>query len=97
MKKMSTLFTIVYPAKTLLREIREENYWVHDLGVLATRKFDCSACAIFSGVLYKRWDNKKGKVAPKGAIECQNADKITGHPCLWHRCYSNLPSIFYRD
>lgn len=50
---------------------------------LPTIKIDGSCCAIIDGVFYKRYDAKKGKPIPNGAIKCQDEpDAITGHlPC----------------
>ena len=97
MRKMSTLFIILYPERSLLDEVRPENSWIHDAGVLPTRKFDGSACMILNSTLYKRWDNKKGKVPPIGAIECQEPDVITGHHPYWILCdkYNNADKYFF--
>lgn len=92
MKKISTLFEINYIDNhkvNVTRNIRKENRWISDNGVIATRKFDGSACAIIDEKLYKRWDNKKGKKIPSQAIECQKKDKITGHHPFWILCDSN--------
>jgi hypothetical protein len=53
---------------------------------IATQKLDGSACAVINGELYKRYDAKKGKTAPEGAIACQEADFITGHHPHWIKC-----------
>lgn len=49
----------------------------------ATVKWDGSACAIIDGELYKRYDAKRGKKPPAGAIPCQEPDPITGHWPHW--------------
>lgn len=50
----------------------------------ATIKFDGSCCAIFNGVFFKRYDAKKGKPIPIGAIKCQEEpDPTTGHLPCW--------------
>ena len=50
----------------------------------ATVKWDGSCCAIINGEFYKRFDAKKGKKPPKGAIPCQaEPDPITGHWPHW--------------
>lgn len=49
----------------------------------ATVKFDGSCCAIINGTFYKRFDAKKGKKAPDGAIPCCDPDPITGHHPHW--------------
>lgn len=100
MKKISTAFIIEYNDNhkgKIQEEIRSENKWINDAGVIATRKYDGSACAIIKGVLYKRWDNKKGKKPPINSIECQEADKITGHHPYWVVCNrrDNSDKYFY--
>lgn len=60
---------------------------------IATIKLDGSCCAIICGELYKRYDAKKGKPIPEGAIKCQeNADAITGHLPCWVKCDKDNPA-----
>lgn len=49
----------------------------------ATIKIDGSCCAIIDGVFYKRYDAKKGKKPPAGAIPCCDPDPVTGHHPHW--------------
>lgn len=49
----------------------------------ATIKVDGSCCAIIDCVFYKRYDAKKGKKAPEGAIPCCEPDPVTGHHPHW--------------
>lgn len=87
MKKISTLFK--KDPKNLglvINEVDPQNQWVLNGEGIATRKFDGSACAIINGELYKRYDAKKGKKAPFGAIPCQEPDLITGHHPHWVKC-----------
>lgn len=49
----------------------------------ATIKVDGSCCAIIDGVFYKRYDAKKGKKPPEGAIPCCEPDPVTGHHPHW--------------
>jgi hypothetical protein len=49
----------------------------------ATIKIDGACCAIIDGVFYKRYDAKKGKKPPVGAIPCCDADPVTGHHPHW--------------
>lgn len=90
MKKMSTLYEMIYHdnhTATITENVREENRWVfEEEGVLATRKFDGTACAIIDGEIYRRYDAKNGKKAPEGAIPCCEADPITGHHPHWVKC-----------
>ena len=45
---------------------------------------DGAACAIIDGEFYKRYDAKKGKKPPDGAIPCQEKpDPYTGHWPHW--------------
>lgn len=50
---------------------------------IATVKWDGSCCAVIDGKLYKRYDAKKGKKPPVGAIPCCDPDPITGHHPHW--------------
>lgn len=91
MKKISTLYKKdPNDLSRVINEINPENEWVFKYGI-PTRKFDGTACAIIDGVLYKRYDVKKGKQVPEGAIPCQNPDKITGHWPHWVKCDSEKP------
>ena len=49
----------------------------------ATVKIDGSCCAIIDGEFYKRYDCKKGKTPPEGAIACCEPDPVTGHWPHW--------------
>lgn len=86
MKKISTLFK-KNPENLglVIDEINPDNAWVFDCGV-PTRKFDGEAHAIINGELYKRYDVKKGRSIPDGAIPCQEPDEITGHWPHWVKC-----------
>lgn len=87
MKKISTLFK-KDPSDLgrVINEINPENNWVFNKGVIASRKWDGTACAIINGELYKRYDVKKGKTVPDGAIPCQEPDEISGHWPRWIKC-----------
>lgn len=67
------------------KEIDPDNTWVFTDGI-ATRKYDGLSTAIINGEIYKRYDAKLGRVAPEGAIPCQEADEMTGHHPHWVRC-----------
>ncbi|WP_175621555.1 RNA ligase 1 family protein [Chryseobacterium schmidteae] len=87
MKKISTLFKKdINNLARVVDEINPENKWVFDGKAIATRKFDGSACAVINGKLYKRYDAKRGKITPEGAIPCQDADFVTGHHPHWVAC-----------
>lgn len=87
MKKISTLFQKDPTNLALvISEINPENQWVLDDEGIATRKYDGAACAIINGELYKRYDVKRGRDVPIGAIACQEPDPITGHWPHWVKC-----------
>ena len=86
MKKISTLFKKdPNNLGLVINEINPENEWVFTDGI-PTRKFDGTATAIINGEIYKRYDVKKGRQVPDGAIPCQEADLITGHHPHWLKC-----------
>lgn len=92
MKKISTLFKKdPNDLSRVINEIDPQNEWVFDPGVKATRKFDGSACAIINGRLYKRYDVKRCRQVPEGAIPCQDPDPITGHWPHWLMCDRGKP------
>lgn len=96
MRKISTLFKKdPNDLGRVINEINPENQWVFDGEGIPTRKYDGTACAIIHGFLYKRYDAKKGKKAPEGAIPCQEPDEITGHHPHWVLCNSSKPEDFY--
>lgn len=90
MKKISTLYK-KDPSDLgrIINEINPENQWVFEGEAIATRKFDGTSTAIINGELYKRYDVKKGRQIPEGAIPCQEADMITGHHPHWLICDVN--------
>ncbi len=86
MKKLSTLFKKdPNDLGRVINEVSPGNEWVFKYGI-PTQKFDGTACAIIEGKLYKRFDLKKGRTLPGGAIPCQDADQITGHHPHWVPC-----------
>lgn len=94
MKKIPTLFTRVFEGRKIVDITPEitpgcEEAFLHGD---ATIKFDGSCCAIIDGVFYKRYDAKKGKKPPEGAIPCCDPDPITGHWPHWVTVDENNPS-----
>lgn len=88
MKKIPTLFKRQFEGHNIvniLPELSDESLgWVFNGEGTATVKIDGSCCAIIDGEFYKRYDAKKGKPVPEGAIKCQEeADPITGHLPCW--------------
>lgn len=95
MKKIPTLFKRVYENHKIvdvLPEVTEGMEWVLDGEGVATVKYDGACCAIIDGELYKRYDAKKGRKAPKGAIPCCDPDPVTGHHPHWVKCNRRDPA-----
>jgi len=96
MKKISTLFKKNPENLALvINEINPENQWVLDGEGIPTRKYDGTAAAIINGLIYRRYDVKKGREIPNGAIPCQEPDPITGHHPHWLLCNSGDPADKY--
>lgn len=86
MKKIPTLFIRKFEnhrIKETTREVTPGMEWVLAGEGVATVKYDGSCCAIIDGVFYKRYDAKRGKNPPEGAIPCCDPDPITGHHPHW--------------
>lgn len=85
MKKIPTLFTRVYENHKIVG-IKDEITPGCELAFyqgFATIKIDGSCCAVIDGKFYKRYDTKKGKNPPVGAIPCCDPDPVTGHWPHW--------------
>ena len=69
----------------LLRVVTPGCEWALTPEGIPTRKRDGTACLIDKvGVLFKRYDVKKGKTVPAGAIPCTSEpDAVTGHWPHW--------------
>lgn len=90
MKKISTLFKKnPLDLSVVINEVAPENTWVIEGKGIATRKFDGIASAIINGEPYKRFDVKKGKQVPEGALPCQEPDTLSGHHPHWLKCDRN--------
>lgn len=85
MKKIPTLFTRVYHNHAVIDILPNITSGCEDafLNGTATVKIDGSCCAIINGEFYKRYDAKKGKNPPAGAIPCCDPDPVTGHWPHW--------------
>lgn len=96
MKKIPTLFERIYDNHkiiNILPKVTPGMEWVLEGQGTATVKVDGSCCAIIDGEFYKRYDAKKGRKIPVGAIKCQDkADPVTGHLPCWVKCDRNNPS-----
>ena len=98
MKKIPTLFKREFDKRHRIISCGPD-FSSPDLGdwvlndCLPTIKVDGSCCAVIDGVFYKRYDAKKGKPIPEGAIKCQDdPDPFTGHLPCWVKCDRNNPS-----
>jgi hypothetical protein len=84
MQKIISLFQRNYDGDRLVRdEVTPGAEWVVNGEGVATRKWDGTCCMIKDGVLYKRYDAKKGKTPPEGFIPAQEPDPVTGHWPGW--------------
>jgi len=95
MKKIPTLFVREFEnhkVKRITPEVTEGCEWVLRGEGIPTVKWDGSCCAIINDELYKRYDAKKGKKPPEGAIPCCDPDPITGHHPHWLKCDENNPA-----
>lgn len=73
MKKIPTLFERVFENHKkvdIKSDVVSGMEWVLAGEGIATEKIDGSCCAIMNGVFYKRYDAKRGKKPPVGAIPC---------------------------
>ena len=94
MKKIPTLFVRLFEdkhIKTITREVTSGMEWALDGEGIATIKKDVSCCAVIDGLFYKRYDAKKGKKPPIGAIPCSDPDPVTGHWPHWVRVEESNP------
>lgn len=93
MKKIPTVFVREFKDHhvcNILNEFTNEECKDAFLNGIPTIKIDGSCCAIIDGIFYKRYDAKKGKPIPEGAIKCQDEpDPVTGHLPCWIRCDRN--------
>lgn len=95
MKKIPTLFERVFENHRVVgitQNVTPGMEWVLQGEGAATVKYDGSCCAIIGGEFYKRYDAKKGKKTPSGAIPCCEPDPITGHHPHWVKVDSSNPS-----
>lgn len=85
MKKIPTLFVRKFENHKVVGITDEITPGCEEafLNGIATIKVDGSCCAIIDGVFYKRYDCKKGKKPPEGAIPCCDPDPVTGHWPHW--------------
>lgn len=95
MKKIPTLFKRTFENHKVVGitdRVTPGFEWVLEGEGIATIKIDGSCCAIIDGEFYKRYDAKKGKKPPEGAIPCCDPDPVTGHWPHWVKLDENNPS-----
>ena len=84
MEKIISLFQRNYGTDRLVRnEVVSGAEWVLAGEGMATRKFDGTCCLVKDGVLWKRFDAKRGKKPPDGFVPAQDPDPQTGHWPGW--------------
>lgn len=94
MKKIPTLFEREFANHRVVGisdKIHPGMEWVLAGEGIATEKFDGACCAMMNGFFYRRYDAKRGKKPPEGAIPCCEADPITGHHPHWLRVDPQKP------
>lgn len=86
MKKIKSLFVRNFDdnhSVTITREVTPGCEWVIKGEGIATRKWDGTCTLIENGVIFRRYDCKRGKIPPDGFIPCDEPDAITGHWPGW--------------
>lgn len=96
MKKIPTLFERVFDGHKIVGITSNVMPGLEDVlgndSCVATVKYDGSCCAIIDMEFYKRYDAKKGKKVPEGAIPCCEPDPVTGHHPHWVKVDANSPA-----
>lgn len=86
MKKMPCLFVREFKGRdfTITPWVTPDCEWVLAGEGVATRKWDGTAVLVSGGRVFARYDAKKGKAPPAGAIPCiPQPDAVTGHWPHW--------------
>lgn len=99
MKKIPTLFKRDYEGnRQVFNEVVEGCEWVLAGEGVATEKIDGTCCLIQGGVLYKRYDARRGKPVPEGFIPAQDeADPETGHWPGWMKVTDSPEDKWHRE
>ena len=98
MKKIISLFQRNYGGDRLVRdEAVPGAEWVLAGEGVPTRKYDGTCCMVKAGVLYKRYDAKKGKEPPYGFVPAQEPDPATGHWPGWVEVGNGNEDRWYRE
>lgn len=93
MKKIPTLFKRVFYNHSIIDIVPVITEGCEEAfkNGIATVKIDGACCAIIDGKFYKRYDAKKGRKPPEGAIPCCDPDPATGHWPHWVEINRNDP------
>src|SRR5882762_7648908 len=98
MKKIPTLFMRNYETDRLVRdEVNPECQWVLEGQGWPTEKIDGTCCLIRDGKLFKRYELKRGKVAPKDFIPAQDPDGVTGDTPGWRPVTDGPEDAYHRE
>lgn len=98
MQKIISVFQRNYETDRLIRnEVVPGAEWVLTGEGIATRKYDGSCSMVKGGVLYKRYDAKKGKHPPAGFIPAQDPDPVTGHWPGWLQVGDGPEDRWFRE
>lgn len=95
MKKIPTLFVREFEGhkiKGITDQVTPGLEWVLEGDGVPTVKWDGACCAMIGQRFYKRYDAKKGKNPPAGAIPCCDPDPVTGHWPHWVPVDVNNPA-----
>ncbi len=95
MKKIPTLFVRKFENHKVVEvtpEVTPSMEWVLAGDGIATVKVDGACCMVKGGELYKRYDAKRGKTPPAGAVPCCPPDPVTGHWPHWVKINLEAPS-----
>lgn len=93
MQKIISLYQRNYETDRLVRdEVVPGAEWVLAGEGVATRKYDGTCALVRDGVLYKRYDAKKGKTPPPDFEPAQpEPDPVTGHWPGWRPVSEDAP------
>lgn len=99
-KKIISLFQRDYwsGGQLVYNEIVPGAEWVANGEGVATEKFDGTACMVRDGVLWKRYDCKRGRTPPTGWEPCEAApNEHTGHWPGWVRVGDGPADRWHRE
>jgi hypothetical protein len=98
-KKIPSVWQRNYDGDRLVRpEVVPGCEWVLAGEGIAYRKWDGTACMVRGGMLFKRYDAKRGKIPPVGFEPCQpEADPVTGHHPGWMPVGDGPEDKYFRE